>query len=355
MFKYILKFLVVFRQIYRYSIGRTKHYYDGERKIWLHIAIDLIYLLLREQEFCYLYYALGYDQKGKTAHNYIGKKRIFRVKNREEKLLKEKLGTNLSYDVITKDKFYAGSICIANGLPAIEDLALVVNGDLQVKGRGLCKFGEILSLGSQLVIKNTILEASTGVVFLDLIGNGIYLNGKEVMMSELQDKVAKGAWVVQKEYLSHQSIASVNASALNIMRVTTIYNGKDVKIVGGFQAFATGNAKTDSWSEGSIYVGVDFERGCLHKHGFRSPYHEGLGLEPKHPDSRIVFEDFAIPYIEEIKGLVTSAHRLFFTNYLLGWDIAITDNGPMIVEINEKPGMNVMQCVSDISGYFLRS
>jgi hypothetical protein len=32
-------------------------------------------------------------------------------------------------------------------------------------------------------------------------------------------------------------------------------------------------------------------------------------------------------------------------NFVIGWDVAITDEGPMIVEANEKPGMNVVQCL----------
>jgi hypothetical protein len=345
MFKYILKFLVVFRQIYRYSIGRTKHYYDGERKIWLHIAIDLIYLLVREGEFCYLYYALGYDQKGVEVSEYIGKKRVFYLKKIADKRLKSGIGQKIDYDVVTKDKFYAGSIIRANGLPAIEDLALISNGKLFIPCKGICELAALTSLGNHLVLKNTVMEASAGVLFVDVNGMDIFVNGIATSYTDLRQKVSTGVWVIQRKQSSHQKIAEVNASSLNVMRVATIFDGKDVMILGGFQAFATGLANTDSWSEGSVYVGVDFEKGCLKKYGIRSPNHESEeGLEAQHPDSRVIFEGYPIPYLGDVKELCIMAHRLFYSNYLLGWDIAILDDGPVIVEVNEKPGMNVLQC-----------
>lgn len=345
MIKIFKKYSFIIRQIYIYATKKTKHYYDGKQKTGIHIFIDLLRLLVREKEFCSLYFALGFDQKDSDVSKYMGKKGILHLKEKAEQELKVDLGTELCYDAITKDKFYAGSILKANNMPVLMDIALISCGQLYISGKGICSFEQILSLGNNLVIKNVILEASEGVFFVDIIDDSIFIDGVASSIFDLQNRISNSAWVVQKKYKSHSEIMKFNESALNVMRVTTVFDGSKVSIIGGFQAFATGDAKTDSWSDGSIYVGVDFYSGCFQKHGFRSPWHEGLGLLCEHPDTGIKFENHPIPFIEEIKKLCLSAHRLFYTNFLLGWDIAITETGPMIVEVNEKPGMNILQCV----------
>jgi len=37
--------------------------------------------------------------------------------------------------------------------------------------------------------------------------------------------------------------------------------------------------------------------------------------------------------------------QVVYNCFIIGWDLAITMDGPMILEVNEKPGMNVIQCL----------
>ncbi|MGK0430756.1 MAG: hypothetical protein ACJARX_002435, partial [Psychroserpens sp.] len=69
-------------------------------------------------------------------------------------------------------------------------------------------------------------------------------------------------------------------------------------------------------------------------------YDEGLqlidnggGVYYKHPDTGIVFDNFQIPYYNEVIDIVTKASSLFKFPFL-GWDVAITPNGPVIIEAN---------------------
>jgi len=276
----------------------------------------------------------------------VGKNRINdRKKRAEGKLTKSAICGDIAYDIVTKDKFYAGSILRGNGYPTLADLGVVVRGELLLPQQGVCDIVEILSMGDELVVKNTILEASEGVLFLNNRNSRLYINGLETEFEDLRMRLSNGIWIIQKKYTAHKKIKAINASALNVLRIVTAYNGRDYVLIGGFQGFATNNASTDSWSEGSIYVGIDFRKQCLKKYGLRSPWHEGPGLYEKHPDSKIIFEGYPIPFIREARDMCLSAHRLFYTNVLLGWDVAITQDGPVIVEVNEKPGMNVLQCL----------
>ena len=80
-------------------------------------------------------------------------------------------------------------------------------------------------------------------------------------------------------------------------------------------------------------------------HGLTSPSDNRGSLLRSHPDSGIIFDGYPLPFLKDAVDLCIKAHRLFYFNYIIGWDVAITDNGPLIVEANEKPGMNVAQAL----------
>ncbi|HNX00779.1 MAG TPA: sugar-transfer associated ATP-grasp domain-containing protein, partial [Candidatus Cloacimonadota bacterium] len=83
----------------------------------------------------------------------------------------------------------------------------------------------------------------------------------------------------------------------------------------------------------------------LKKYGYYNLSIPDKSIALEHPDSHIPFEGYSIPYMKDAIELCTKAHRLLFFNFLVGWDVAITDEGPIIVEANEKPGMNIVQAM----------
>jgi len=132
---------------------------------------------------------------------------------------------------------------------------------------------------------------------------------------------------------------------LNTTRIVTIMNGTEPEYLSGFQAFATNDSTNDSWNTGSVYVGIDPENNCLKEFGYYSLHVKNKSLCTSHPDSGIVFKGYKIPFLKEAVELCLKAHQLLYFNFVIGWDVAITDKGPVIVEANEKPGMNAVQCV----------
>ena len=47
------------------------------------------------------------------------------------------------------------------------------------------------------------------------------------------------------------------------------------------------------------------------------------------------FLDFEIPCFHEAIQLVTNLHGYFYGVHSIGWDVAITDSGPIVVEGND--------------------
>ena len=59
-----------------------------------------------------------------------------------------------------------------------------------------------------------------------------------------------------------------------------------------------------------------------------------------HPDTGVRFEGHAVPFYEEAVALCRRAHLALVPDlFLIGWDVAITPRGPLILEPNLFPGL----------------
>jgi len=332
---------------FRYVLGKTKRYHSGKKKSKLQMLTDLIAWQLRECEFNKMYYAMGLDLPGSVQKEYIRRKSFLRIKNNVERKLRQKAGCkDLNYDVITKDKFYANSVFKANGISCIENLALISCSRLIYADGRIEDLTSILNLTFPFFIKNITLEAGEGVLFCQIVNNEIHVNGVLKTISDLYKILSNKKWILQKKYISHKNLAAINSTALNSTRIFTVLNNEEPEFLCAYQGFATGNATSDSWQHGSVYVGIDLENESLKETGLTSVSDKRKGLLNEHPDSRIKFKDYKIPFLQEAVELCISAHKLLYFNFIIGWDVAITDSGPLIIEANEKPGMNVTQALN---------
>ena len=334
--------------MFKYVFGNVKRYESGDEKSKLRKLIDLFKWQLRERDFNRMYYAYGLNIKGRGVNDFIGRREFLKIKDEKEKELKKRAGCeNLEYEVVTKDKFIFNCFLQANNIPCAEIFGIIKNNVFINTVNGEFGIKELLKLHKDFVLKNITLEASEGIFVCIINANGIEMNGVYISIDSFIEKISNKIWLVQKLYISHLKLREINSSALNTTRIVTILKNSNPEYLTGFQSFATGNAKTDTWGKGSVYVGIDIRNECLKKYGYFNPEDKNNSISDKHPDSGIIFTDFKIPYLKDAVNLCIRTHKLLYFNYVIGWDVAITDEGPVIIEANEKPGMNVVQCVDE--------
>ena len=89
----------------------------------------------------------------------------------------------------------------------------------------------------------------------------------------------------------------------------------------------------DNWAAGGLIVRIDLGSGELRRDGFFRPGYGGrTGI---HPDSGVIFDGFRIPCFSDAMAMVARLHEYFAHIHSIGWDVAITDNGTVIVEGND--------------------
>jgi hypothetical protein len=340
-------YLYTLYKYYLFSFSRVKKYHVTilEKKFW-EIVIDLINWHFSELKFNDMYYAMGLNSSGTKNSEFFGRRYFSITKEMVENVLKKAAGADtLNYDIITRDKFYANSILAAHDFPVVIDIGLIVRSKIYVKDASILSINDLIKWKSSFVLKNVNIESGEGVLVCTVDDNGIYVNGKHTNTVNLIAQLGAKVWLIQERIESHITLKRFNTVALNTTRIVTIFNGEDYEYLAGFQSFATGAATIDSWSKGSVYVGIDPANECLKSFGITSPSDVKAGIQYAHPDSNLLFDNYHIPFLKDAIKLCCHAHSIFYFNFIIGWDVAITDEGPMIIEANEMPGMNVVQCL----------
>jgi len=329
----------------RYLSGRAKKYHDvTDPKNRIAMLIDHLRWIWREREFNHHYYSMGLNSRGKNVADFLGRRSLTWYRNSYADLLRNNFSGDEtgSEDILIKDKFYCSAILRAGGIGTIDTLFLFTNGNCHpITGTGtLSDLPE-----GDYFLKNTVMESGYGITGFAVKDGEILLGDGRPGLPATQAITQKGRWIVQKKISSHPSIQAVNGSALNTTRIYTIVTVNGIDYMGGYQAFATGSSETDSWQHGSVYVSIDPINNRLGRYGITSQSDPHDGVIFQHPDSKIVFEGYEIPFIADSVALCLKAHSFFDRAFVIGWDIAITAHGPMVVEANENPGINVLQCL----------
>ena len=326
-----------------------KRYFSGSKKSFIFTLIELLVWLFRERDLCKMYYAFGLNLRGSSIEEYIGPLEIDNVRQAIEadlRLCYQLEGLN--YRVVCKDKNIAAAYLSSYGVNTLETIALIVDGVFISTNHRDLNVQKLLSM-QKFVLKRPSLEASGGFNFCKVISGEreplIVVNEVEYELHDFEKLIENGLWILQKALVAHSDLVSMAGVALHTTRIVTVRTPKGVRVVSGFQAFTTGGAKSDSWANGSIYVGIDTTTRCLQRDGFYSPWHKNGAIVTTHPDTNIEFEGFRIPFYDEAERICIDAHKLLYATFIVGWDVAITDDGPVIVECNETPGMNAIQCV----------
>ena len=102
-------------------------------------------------------------------------------------------------------------------------------------------------------------------------------------------------------------------------------------------------SSVDNWAKGGVFVGIDMENGRLMDIGFLKPKY-GTSVK-EHPDTKIKFSGYQIPFYKEAEEMAARLHKYLYRCHSVGWDIAITENGPMFIEGNGWWEISLIQAV----------
>ncbi len=321
-------------------ISRPTYYPELERKSRSEMWRDNFKWIMKHHEQCTCYTSYGMDIKGfRDPDDYLSMSEFWdfiREGNRTN--VRSPYGEYNSL-ILLRDKYvFSAQIIGTVGPRAVpKTLALIDRGHVFVPDRNeWVEFAEFCRTDLKGVFK--IVDGTFGDnVFPGEIRDGAILaNGRSYTPEEMLETFGKKRYIIQELVEQHPALQAFGTKCVNTIRTITIM-GKSGK-VSVFAAFLRVGTDTESFvdnrAKGGLAIGVELETGRLMRYGLP---HARFGEKVEvHPLSGIVFDGFQLPYWEEITELVCSAHRQFPNLRSIGWDVAIREDGPVLLEGNDS-------------------
>lgn len=152
-------------------------------------------------------------------------------------------------------------------------------------------------------------------------------------LSKIWNVIKNGSFIFQELIIQHPIISELNPFSINTLRIDTYKdNLGEIHILTPFIRLGTNKNITDNTSTAGFIVPVDLSKGLLGSQGIQY-LSVSTELLSKHPETGIIFKDVSLPFSEEIVSLVKRIGGLV-SDRLVGWDVAIGVDGPMIIEGN---------------------
>ena len=174
---------------------------------------------------------------------------------------------------------------------------------------------------------------------LDFGGHGIEkiavkdIKDVDKLFKELKNKKLN---LIEEEIIQHPIVEKLNPYAVNSFRIVTLVNkGK---------AYILANALRINIDD-AIAIGCNDAYMKLDEEGYLiSPVVDDLAnIYETHPVTGVKFSELKIPFVKEAFDMALKAALEVPEVRYVGWDFAITEKGPVIVEGNEYPSYGLVQ------------
>jgi hypothetical protein len=297
------------------------------------IFTDHLWWVIKNRELHRYYYVYGLDRKQKKALGVIGYKRFRRLRNSAN--LRPK-GLNFNYACLMRDKFVFGQFLKGLGFATPLNIALLDEHGIRRldtnKKESYTNFLNHLDFPINGFCKKLRGIRGEGAFPLRLEKGMLRCNDKELSLADLIQNI-RGTYLLQERICQHPDMARIHPASINTIRLVTFNNDGHVELFFAAARFGADNRSVDNWNAGGIAVAIDIDTGRLREHGIQK-WSYGKRAH-RHPDTNILFSGYQIPYFRESVELVCNVHGYLYGMHSIGWDVAITENGPTLIEANE--------------------
>lgn len=173
-------------------------------------------------------------------------------------------------------------------------------------------------------------------------GTGICVYKFEEPLKDFISKLSPDTrYIVQEGLVPRADFAEINSSSINTIRAITQHNGSKSKMTVAILRIGRNGKDVDNSHQGGMSCQIDVTTGKLYPSARTEHGNESF---TSHPDSGFIFQDHQIDGWDKIKETVEIYADLLPEIKDIGWDIAITDKGLVVIELNLGFGIAHIQC-----------
>ena len=157
------------------------------------------------------------------------------------------------------------------------------------------------------------------------------------------DNTVENGIFLEELVIQHPNMNVLCEKSVNTMRIMTFNNKGKSRILWMGLRVGNGINSIDNFHANGMGVSIDIETGKL----IGKAVDKDLNEFEEHPTTHVKFDGFQIPCFKEAKDMVLKASLKSDKILVVGWDVAITPNGPVIIEGNRRPGYDLVQVLED--------
>jgi len=176
-----------------------------------------------------------------------------------------------------------------------------------------------------------VFEKEAGV-FMDAAKN-------KLTASYIGAELKNESYIVQEGLQQHPEMNAIYGRSINTFRVITQCVNGETKVLYALIRMGRGGKQVDNASSGGLYIKIDPTTGSLSNFAFA----HGRQMVQAQPDTGFVFANKTIAAWPQVLQFVLEVASKFREITYLGWDIALTTNGPAVIEMNKRPDMEMIQ------------
>ena len=305
--KYMLK-LINKNTIKRLN-DKINKVYEISHKPKIFIFFDIIW--------CMLIYQAGY-----TDYYSFG---MYNMNHKQRKTILTR-GKNNSYVAMFNNKKYWHIFDNKNEFNKRFDKYLKRDW-LYLKDKNLKEFGSFIEDKNVIIAKPNNDSGGNGIEKIDI---SKFKNSKE-LYKYLKNK---NLLLLEEVVEQHDILNTLNPTSVNTIRLITLKHNDKVHFITAFLRIGNNNSFVDNTASGGMLTMIDLKRGVT----LFPAVDKNLREYNKHPITNTKIKGIEIPYFDKAKDMIKElSSNIKEINYI-AWDIAITNNGPVIIEGNPYPG-----------------
>ncbi|CCY93415.1 putative uncharacterized protein [Firmicutes bacterium CAG:884] len=175
-------------------------------------------------------------------------------------------------------------------------------------------------------------------------GKGVYKEYRKNIknVNDFYNYLNENHLFIEEYVKQNKEVNRLCKESVNTIRIMTFsYNGKS-EIVYAAMRIGNGINNVDNFHQGGMGCKIDLEKGIL----IGDAIDKDLNHYEVHPKSKVKFDGFVLPNWEKAKKLVLDASLVNNNIHMVGWDVALTDEGATLIEGNRRPGFDLIQVLS---------
>lgn len=309
---------------------------DKRKKNYFKIFKECIYLWISKKEIPFYYFKYLYREDITNYKDYLSTKECRRIQFYPD-YHKDK------YISIMADKLKFSIFCSENNLPVPKLISHNSNSHFfyDEDKFNINNIEDLIGFFNHVFQKSDL--KSIFIKPLSLFGGeGCFKVNKSTLHEDLKKNyisLLENDCIHEEVIIQHAAINKIHSDCINSIRIETyIDKVGTIHNLSGLMRFGVGNNVIDNSHAGGFFVSINLETGILGNIGHQFAEFGG-GELIKHPDSNFIFEGFKLPFFKEICDLTIKATTYLPDRYI-GWDIAISEKGPVIIEANERTNVS---------------